>query len=333
MGTIHKNVVRGACYVSRWRGLWTRNTHHALRTTATFIIAAVFLLSCTSTRPVTKIALIAPFEGLYRQTGYTALDAMRAAIAQSDTGDIDIMPLALDGSGSAEQVRRATQKALRDPSVAALVGPFDPSTIASLDDLLAADGRAWHAPSTQVLTDTITAIAAHIDPTHKLLLAGDSELLAAVNAEILATRLDHPIRVGLNAAAPPTNEETVIWLGDAATAADELIRLRINAPEAPFWLAFNGDTPIFAQRLLRTADPNGEIAPLGPVYWAAWMDDGYTSWAETHQPNTPTAYVTYRATQRAIAQITGAQIVNASQRLFIFQLQADGSSRLVEESR
>jgi branched-chain amino acid transport system substrate-binding protein len=295
------------------------------------IITAILLVSCTSTRPVTKIALIAPFEGLYRQTGYTALDAMRAAIAQSDTGGIDIMPLALDGSGSAEQVRRATQKALRDPSVAALVGPFDPSTIASLDDLLAADGRAWYIPSTQILTDTITAIAAHVDPTHKLLLAGDRELLAAVNAETLAARLDHPVRVSIDVAALPNHEETVIWLGDAAAAADYLIALRIAAPEAPFWLAFNGDTPIFAQRVLRTASPNGEIALLGPVYWAAWLDDEYTSWAETHQPNTPTAYVTYRATQRAIAQITGADTPNATSRLFIFQLQADGSSRLVAE--
>ncbi|MBI1296646.1 hypothetical protein GC175_16955 [bacterium] len=316
----------------RRRGRYLRNPQLAIRATATLIIAAILLVSCTSSRPVTKIALIAPFEGLYRQTGYTALEAMRSAIAQSDTGGIDIMPLALDGSGSAEQVRRATQKALRDPSVAALVGPFNPAKADAVADLLSVDGRAWYAPSTQVLTDTITAIA-HADPPHNLLLVGDSELLAAVNAEILTTRLDLPVRVVLDAAAPPTNEDTVIWLGDAATAADELFRLRINAPETPFWLAFNGDTPIFAQRLLRTAGPNGEIVLPGPVYWAAWLDDGYTSWAETHQPNTPTAYVTYRATQRAIAQITGAEIVDAAQHLHVFQLQADGSSRLVSESR
>ncbi|MEZ4633661.1 MAG: hypothetical protein R2856_01555 [Caldilineaceae bacterium] len=40
---------------------------HAIRNsvlnTATLIIAAILLLSCTPTRPVAKIALIAPFEG------------------------------------------------------------------------------------------------------------------------------------------------------------------------------------------------------------------------------------------------------------------------------
>ncbi|MEZ4633660.1 MAG: hypothetical protein R2856_01550 [Caldilineaceae bacterium] len=70
---------------------------------------------------------------------------MRAAIAESDTSGVEVMPLALDGGGSAEQVRRATQKALRDPSVAALVEPFDPSAASAVDDVLAADGRPWYA--------------------------------------------------------------------------------------------------------------------------------------------------------------------------------------------
>ncbi|MCB0112780.1 MAG: hypothetical protein KDD84_01765, partial [Caldilineaceae bacterium] len=267
---------------------------------------------------------------LYRQTGYTALDAMRAAIAESDTSGVEVMPLALDGGGSAEQVRRATQKALRDPSVAALVGPFDPSAASAVDDVLAADGRPWYAPHTQILTDTITGIADHIDPSQNLLLAGDDDLLALVNAQTLAARLDRPLRVDI-APAAASNQDTVIWLGGASTAADYLVAMRVHAPDAPFWLAFNGDTPIFAQRVLRTPGPDGEVVLLGPVYWTVWLEDGYASWAETHAPNTPTAYVTYRATQHAIAQITGADIVTQTQHLHIFQLQPDGSSTLSEK--
>lgn len=292
------------------------------------ILTAVFLLSCAPTRPVTKIALIAPFEGLYRQTGYTALAAMRAAIAESETGNVAILPLALDGSGTHEQVRRATQKALRDASVKALIGPFDRSAADTVADILAADGRAWYAP-TQPVTATVGAIAAHIESERTLVLAGDAELLAQVNAQTLAARLDRPVRVDLDATAP-ANQDVVIWLGDAAAAADALIALRHSSPETPFWLAINGDTPIFAQRVLRTPAPSGPATTLGPVFWVAWLDDGYPSWAAQHQPNSPTAYVAYRSTQRAIAQILHQDTSLQPERLFVFQLQSDGSSQLVE---
>ncbi|MEZ4831660.1 MAG: hypothetical protein R2873_06580 [Caldilineaceae bacterium] len=136
-------------------------------------------------------------------------------------------------------------------------------------------------PHTQILADTITAIADHIDPSQNLLLAGDDDLLALVNAQTLAARLDRPLRVDI-APAAASNQDTVIWLGDASTAADYLVAMRVHAPDAPFWLAFNGDTPIFAQRVLRTPGPDGEVVLLGPVYWTVWLEDGYASWAETH---------------------------------------------------
>ncbi len=70
------------------------------------LIATLFLAGCnggtyTNTRPVVKIGLIAPFEGLYRESGYEALAAMRSAIADSPLPSqvrIDILPLALDDS-------------------------------------------------------------------------------------------------------------------------------------------------------------------------------------------------------------------------------------------
>ena len=66
-------------------------------------ISLLFLTSCTSTRSVTKIGLVAPFEGLYRQTGYAALDAMRGAIGEAEGNAADILPLALDGHADVEQ--------------------------------------------------------------------------------------------------------------------------------------------------------------------------------------------------------------------------------------
>ncbi len=304
-------------------------------TAAIFLFASCtsscLLASCIQSRPIAKIALIAPFEGLYRQTGYEALDAMRAAIADSDTGDLAMMPLALDGSGSTAQIRRATQKALSDPTVAALVGPFDPVAAYAVTDLLAADGRPWHLPfipQPGSLSTTVEAIARQIENGRSLVLAGNARLLAALDAPQLAVRLDRPVRID-EMATSASNKDAVIWLGEASTAADALIELRRHAPDAPFWLAFNGDTPIFTQRMQPTSAPNGSILAPGPVYWTVWLDDGFEDWSDAHSPNSPTAYATYRATQRAISQITEHPSPEGVARLYIFQIVADGSNKLV----
>src|SRR3954452_7384256 len=91
------------------------------------VLAALVLLilcGCTSIRPIVKIGLIAPFEGLYRQSGYDALEAMRQAMADCTPAGVDVLPLALDDSGDPAQAQRAAQKMLVDPAVRAVVGPL-----------------------------------------------------------------------------------------------------------------------------------------------------------------------------------------------------------------
>src|SRR5688500_13064399 len=105
------------------------NTNRICRSTAInnwgafFLNLLAFLLvtGCTSIRPIIKIGLIAPFEGLYRQSGYTALDAMRQAMAECTPPGMDVLPLALDDSGDPARAQRAAQKLLIDPSVGAIV--------------------------------------------------------------------------------------------------------------------------------------------------------------------------------------------------------------------
>ncbi len=102
----------------------------------------IFLTSCSptafgnsnfipqSTRPIVKIGLIAPFEGLYRRTGYEGLSAAQMAVA--DHGElirasgIDLLVQALDDSAQPARARRAAQKLLVDPAVGAIVGPLAP---------------------------------------------------------------------------------------------------------------------------------------------------------------------------------------------------------------
>lgn len=86
-----------------------------------FAIVVIALSACTvfRTEQVTKIALLAPFEGQYREVGYNALYAARLAIADSDTSNIDL--LAVDDGGSIETARLRIEAINNDPAIALVI--------------------------------------------------------------------------------------------------------------------------------------------------------------------------------------------------------------------
>ena len=66
---------------------------------------------------VIKIALLAPFEGRYREVGYDALYAARLALIDSGIESIDL--LAIDDGGSVASAVDRAHAILQDPSIAA----------------------------------------------------------------------------------------------------------------------------------------------------------------------------------------------------------------------
>lgn len=86
------------------------------------------LAGCNITPSVQKIALLAPFEGRYREIGYEALYASRLAIADSAVSSIDLLPL--DDGGSIATARLRAEALIQDPAIvgALLVGPFSTHT-------------------------------------------------------------------------------------------------------------------------------------------------------------------------------------------------------------
>jgi ABC-type branched-subunit amino acid transport system substrate-binding protein len=76
---------------------------------------------CAGTRPTTpvRIALLAPFEGRYREIGYNALYAARMAVA--DKGDVNIELLAVDDSGTAGSAADRARALTHDPLVKVVV--------------------------------------------------------------------------------------------------------------------------------------------------------------------------------------------------------------------
>ena len=273
-----------------------------------------------------KIGLLAPFEGLYRQSGYEALAAMRAALADHQPANVEVLPLALDTSADPKQARRAAAKLLRDDSVVAVIGPLQSPQVAAASRLIAGSEVDWHLPLAPRPPDEeqalFAAILTQIDDPH------------IVRAGSVARRSDQSADGDSTVAAneisdfPPGG---YLWRGDARDGAAFLARLRTRNPTVPFWTTAIGGDPVFY--LLSSEYLGGET--LGPVYWGLVLDDSISEeqlleWTANHQPSSPTAFAVYLATQHALERIAGIAKPSVTPQLAIFKLDREGNSHLVE---
>ncbi len=82
--------------------------------------------SCAVTRPTLTLALVAPFEGRYREVGYEINSAVRLAIREANqnggVGGYSITLLALDDSGAPPAAAEQARKVSADPNVIAVLG-------------------------------------------------------------------------------------------------------------------------------------------------------------------------------------------------------------------
>jgi len=265
--------------------------------------------SCTDVRPIAKIGLLAPFEGLYRRTGYTALSAMRQAIAENGGRFI---PLALDDSADPARARRSAQKLLVDPQLHAVVGPLTPAL---------ADASAAVLRDPRILWVTPYAV----DPDRGFIDPLDSEQWAGALARALGTAVRRqgvqtlylagdrrgwpdwgeaewraatglPTLFWENQAVEETvwtRREAIFWLGAAAEAAAFVNRLPADRAGPRFWLGPAGADPVLAERL----------AGSQPLYWLTWVDRRSPEVAALS--GTP---LVYQATQSALARLGGGEL-------------------------
>lgn len=269
------------------------------------------LVACVPVRPMLKIGLMAPFEGLYRRTGYEALAAMRSALTETPVAGVDLLPLALDNSVDPQ---RAAQKLLADDSVRAVVGPQTPELFAQIEPFVDSTGVVWMTPyaidpatgqfvnpatDETWATDLVVAVAhaAQNQGNRRLVLAGWTPGWPQHSVAEWAGRTGVPVVI-TNETNAVHATDAVFWMGNAADGADYLARLRPMQPSVPFWLGPQGADPVFAER----------VATLEFVYWATWLGEDYAQWAVNHTPATPTAYLVYQATRQAIARISDAEI-------------------------
>ncbi len=261
---------------------------------ACLFVTLIMPAACTSVRPLAKIGLIAPFEGLYRQQGYEALAAMRSALTEcSLSAGVDVLPLALDDSTDPATARRAMEKLLIDPAVKATIGPLTPAIAGSIAPITATNTSLWIVPTmisqagtfadpargTAWATGLLEAIAASArsQGAKRLMIVGLSSAwpqLAAIQPGQYAGLPVTYISEAGQALTVVETGDTVLWLGSPAEGARFFGSLRYSQPSVPFWMGPQGGDPVFA----------GRAAVAGPIYRATWSDDGYQPWATSHSP-------------------------------------------------
>jgi hypothetical protein len=141
------------------------NTSPTAAKAARRLVCAILLLAagCGLVHPdsVTRLVLLAPFEGRYQALGYDAYYAAQLALSQANAAESGIELLAVDDGSTPESALERAQAIARDPLVGAVLalGPWASSTsvqqaIAPIPMLvIGAWGSRPAAPSSFFLTN------------------------------------------------------------------------------------------------------------------------------------------------------------------------------------
>lgn len=254
---------------------------------------AALLTACASLQPVHKVGVLAPFEGLYRRSGYEALDAARAALEAEAPAlaakGIAAIPLALDTS---LDPRRAAAKLLADPALAAVVGPLSPTDAPAMAALLDGAGVPWFAPyavgpdgflapqegAWAVELARAVAAAAQAQGAARLLVAGwdaagwpapqDSAWQAVNQLPLLFVDAGMVAEIGREG-------DAMLWAGDPVQGAEVLGGVRAAGLAIPFWLGPGSADATFLEHA--PASIQATPAGWGEVLWLTWHEIEYNS--------------------------------------------------------
>lgn len=99
------------------------------------ILLASTIVSCTVTRPVVKVAIVAPFTGIYREIGYQVLNGARIAVKEHNNNNSNMPQLeliAFDDVGDPTKAVEQAHKILADEKVIVVIGHWlDQTTTAA----------------------------------------------------------------------------------------------------------------------------------------------------------------------------------------------------------
>lgn len=95
---------------------------------AAWILLTIQIAACGALQPreIRKIALLAPFEGQYRDLGYNALYAVRLALAETDIENVQLLPV--DDGGDLSSTNSRIRALNLDSAVVAIIALGEAAT-------------------------------------------------------------------------------------------------------------------------------------------------------------------------------------------------------------
>ena len=124
----------------------------------------IILTACTTPRPTVKIALVAPFEGRYRDTGYAVFPGFRETLQMQmkagGVGAYQVEFVAYNDSGDPAYAERIAHNVVIDPQVMLVIGHLRADTTLAALPVYAEAGLpvlAMNVPSNIVASALPTA--------------------------------------------------------------------------------------------------------------------------------------------------------------------------------
>lgn len=245
-----------------------------MRIWRTLVVSLCWLAACSVAPSVQKIALLAPFEGRYRDVGYEALYAVRLALA--DAGAENVHLLAVDDGGSVASAVDRARALERDPAVkmALVLGlaAADERTLSAFERLPVLVVGHWGAVS-----DSNVTLLAPPDLPAALSVPPDADFDALLNAET-------PLRAGevaaLDAFATLRDDlDDVAIISGARLPTPEFRRRYVDsdpfAPEPRLWAMLSYDATSIALAVMRRDVSPSALSHEGYHGRIAFNDAGY----------------------------------------------------------
>lgn len=122
-------------------------------------VYCLLFTACSSTPPVVKIGLVAPFEGRERKIGYDVIYSARLAVREiNEAGGISgtyVALVALDDGGNVTFAEATAQSLIVDPAVVAVLGHWLPETTTAAAPLYQAAALPFVIPGPSVSPATL----------------------------------------------------------------------------------------------------------------------------------------------------------------------------------
>lgn len=292
---------------------------------ASLLVVSAFMTGCLGTKPILKIGLVAPFEGLGRPLGYDVLYAVKVAIQERNssggTGGYMVALVALDDGDDPKTAIQRAREMTTDPDVVGVIGHFSLKTCRATEEEYQRAGLATLSPLAQAdfsiyAPDELTGAEAARYAVEELKA---SRFALLCERESLAEAfIGEAERLGGNAVARASlacddrkvleaRPDLIFFCGPVVEAADCVQKLRQAGSRATFM----GGSEMLSQHWLKA----GREASEGAFYIAstppleeipAWEDFASAYQALAGHPPGPYAALAYDAANVLLAAIERA---------------------------